>query len=62
VTTNNLASIGDFVIGVITVIIAAILLFLLPIRFLRNRESKYPFAKAEMYGFAKAKVVKIRNS
>ena len=62
VTTNGLASTGDFVIGLIAFIVATILLFLLPIRLLANKETKYPFAEAEMYGFAKAKVEKIRNS
>ena len=62
VTTNNLSSPGDFVIGFIAFIIAAMLLFLLPIRLLADKESKYPFAEAEIYGFAKAKVEKIRDS
>ena len=63
VATNNLASTATYVIGFIGAIIAMILLFLLPIRLLAtNRASKYPFAEAEMYGFAKEKVAKIRNS
>lgn len=62
VTTNHLASTGDFVIGLFAFLVAAILLFLLPIRLLANKESKYPFEEAEVYGFAKEKVKKIRNS
>lgn len=62
VTTNLLASTGDFVIGVITFMIAAILLFLLPIRLMADKESKYPFAEAEIYGYARRKIEKIRNS
>ena len=62
VTTNHLASMGDLIIGIFACIVAAIILFLLPIRLLRSRQSKYPFAEAEMYGYAKAKVEKIRNS
>jgi hypothetical protein len=62
VTTNNFASTEDFIIGFIAFLIAAILLFLLPIRLLANKESKYPFAEAEVYGFAKEKIEKIRNS
>jgi hypothetical protein len=62
VTTNNLASTGDFVVGLIATVLAAILMIILPLRLLASRESKYPFAEAEMYGFAKEKVVKIRNS
>ena len=62
VSTNHLASTGDVVLGVIATILAAIVLFLLPILLLRSKESKYPFAEAEMYGFAKQKVAKIRNA
>ena len=63
VATNNLASTATYVIGFIGAIIAMIVLFLLPIRLLAtNRASKYPFAEAEMYGFAKEKIEKIRNS
>jgi len=62
VTTNHLASTGDVVLGVIATILAAIVLFLLPILLLRSKESKYPFAEAEMYGFAKQKVANIRNA
>ena len=62
VTKHNLASTGDFVIGFFAFMIAAVILFLLPIRLLANKKSKYPFAKAEVYGFAREKVEKIRNS
>ena len=62
IATNNLASIGTYVIGFIGAIIAMIVLFLLPIRLLAtNRASNYPFAEAEMYGFAKEKIEKIRS-
>jgi hypothetical protein len=63
VATNNLASTGTYSIGFIGALVAALVLFLLPIRFLAtNRASKYPFAETEMYGFAKEKIEKIRNS
>ena len=63
VATNHLASTGTYVIGLIGAILAGMVLFALPIRLLAaNRESKYPFAEAEMYGFAKEKIEKIRNS
>ncbi|HQF06111.1 MAG TPA: HXXEE domain-containing protein [Bacteroidales bacterium] len=63
VATNNLASTGTYIFGLIGAILAAVVLFALPIRVLAtNRESKYPFAEAEMYGFAKEKVRNIRNS
>jgi hypothetical protein len=48
VTANNLASTGDYVFGVIATLGAAIVLFLLPIILLRNKQSKYPFSEAEM--------------
>ena len=63
VATNHLASTGTYVIGLIGAILAGMVLFALPIRLLAtNRESKYPFAEAEMYGFAKEKIEKIRIS
>ncbi|HEY4100352.1 MAG TPA: HXXEE domain-containing protein [Gemmatimonadales bacterium] len=48
VVTNNLATTEDFILGGIGVFAAALVLFLLPIILLRNKESKYPFSEAEM--------------
>ena len=62
VATNNLVGPWTYVIGLIGAFVALGLLFLLPIRLLRSRDSKYPFAEEEMYGFAKEKVVKLRYS
>lgn len=62
VTTNHLASTGDFVIGALATIAAALLLFGLPIRLLRSKTSRYPFDPEEMDGFARQKVAKIRNA
>jgi hypothetical protein len=62
VTTNHLARTADFVVGFFAFVFAAVLLFLLPIQFMVNKESKYPFAEAEVYGFDKAKIEKIKNS
>lgn len=62
VTTNHLASAGDFVIGAIGAILASLLLFGLPIRLLRSRTSNYPFSAEEMDGFARQKVAQIRNA
>lgn len=62
VITNNLASTGDFIFGFIATIITAFITIVLPMRLLANKESKYPFSEAEMGGFAKEKVEKIRNS
>ena len=62
VTTNHLASTGDFVIGFTVTIIAAIVTIALPLRLMASKESKYPFSETAMFGFAKEKVEKIRNS
>jgi len=62
VTTNNLATATDFIIGIPGALIAGILLFGLPILLLRNRKSKYPFAEEEMYGYAKEKIKKMTAS
>jgi hypothetical protein len=62
VTTNHLASTGDFIIGPLATIAASLLLFGLPIRLLRSRTSHYPFSAEEMDGFARQKVAKIRNA
>lgn len=62
IATNNLASAETYVFGFVGTFAAAVLLFLLPIRLMASRESKYPFADAELYGFAKDKVEKIRSS
>ena len=62
VTTKHLATTGDFVIGFIATIIAAIVTIVLPMILLRNKESKYSFSEAEMGGFAKQKVERIRKS
>jgi hypothetical protein len=48
VTANHLASSSDFVLGLVGVVGAVVVLFLLPILLLRSRESKYPFSEAEM--------------
>jgi hypothetical protein len=60
VSTNHLASTGDYVIGVIATLGAVLVLFLLPIIFLRSKESKYPFSETEMVGLAKERVAKLR--
>ncbi|WP_420808829.1 HXXEE domain-containing protein [Cedecea colo] len=52
VTTNNLASTGDFVLGFFVTFGAVVALFLLPIILLRSKQSKYPFSEAEMRRFA----------
>jgi hypothetical protein len=51
VTTNNLASKGDFVLGFFATLCAVVVLFLLPIILLRSKQSKYPFSEAEMNRF-----------
>lgn len=62
VTTNHLADMGTIAIGVLGAFIAMAVLFLIPIRILAmNRNSKYPFAEEEMYGFAEEKIRKLQN-
>lgn len=62
VTTNNFASTGDIIIEFIFTIIAAVVTVIMLLRLSASKESKYPFAEAEMFGFAKHQVKKIRNS
>ncbi len=63
VATNHLASAGTYIFGLLGAILAGLLLFAIPIRVLAmNRASRYPFAEAEMYGFAKNQVEQIKNS
>lgn len=61
-STNHLATGWDFVFGAIGGIVGYALCFGLPVLLMRNRNSKYPYAPEEMYGFAKEKVMKIRDS
>ena len=62
VSTNSLATGRDFVFGVIGSIVGYALCFGLPVMLMRDRNSKYPFAPEEMYGYAKEKARKILNS
>lgn len=62
VSINHLASTGDFIIGVVVSILFALVSIAIPIRLLRNRNSKYPFTENRMYRYAKEKVLKIKNS
>ncbi|WP_202987373.1 HXXEE domain-containing protein [Mixta mediterraneensis] len=48
VTTNHIASPGDFVPGIFATLGAVVFLFLLPIILLRSKQSKYPFSESEM--------------
>jgi hypothetical protein len=62
VTTNHLARTGDIVLGCLATILAAIVLFLLPIILLRSKKSKYPFSETEMTRFATHRLETIRNA
>lgn len=59
VHTNNIATGWDFILGAIGSIVGYALCFGLPVLLLRNRNSKYPYAKEEIYGFAKEKIKKM---
>lgn len=48
VTSRHLATAQDFWLGALATLGAAVVLFLLPITVLRNKNSKYPFSEAEM--------------
>jgi hypothetical protein len=56
VRANNLATTSDFVFGSIAALLSIFVLWLGPIALLRSRQSKYPFAPEQMYGYAEAKV------
>lgn len=63
VNANNLATGMDFVFGIIGAIVGYGLCFGVPVALMRNRNSKYPFAPEEMYGFAKEKAIsRLQNS
>ena len=62
VSTNGLATGLDFLFGAIGGIVGYALCYGLPVMLMRNRNSKYPFAPEEMYGYAKEKAEKILNS
>ena len=62
VSTNGLATGWDFVFGAIGGIVGYALCFGLPVMLMRNRNSKYPFAPDEMYGYAEEKAKKALNS
>jgi len=55
VNANGLATGTDYVLGAIGGVVGYALSFGVPILFMRNRDSKYPFAQEEMYGFAAEK-------
>ena len=62
VSTNSLATGWDFVFGAIGGIVGYALCFGVPVMLMRDRNSKYPFAPEEMYGYAKEKAKKALNS
>jgi hypothetical protein len=53
VKTNHLANTTDFVVGSAITLAAVVVLFLLPIILLKNKNSKYPFTEIEMTGMTK---------
>lgn len=56
VTANHLASTSDYVFGSIAALCSIVVLWLGPIAILRSRQSRYPFAPEQMFGFAAEKV------
>ena len=51
VADNDLASVWDYIGGFITMIVAAFIIVVLPIRLFSSRQTKYPFSKEEMARF-----------
>ena len=64
VASNGLAGTWDYVGGILAMILAAVVIVVLPIRFFSSREAKYPFSEAEMERFGmmeKAKQLDVSN-
>ncbi|RAI44365.1 HXXEE domain-containing protein [Rhodoplanes roseus] len=65
VSTNNLATTTDYVLGFIGAILSLVVLWAIPVSTLRDKNTKYPYAESQMYGvndWAKEKVLQIKNS
>ncbi|QSE53427.1 HXXEE domain-containing protein [Lactiplantibacillus plantarum] len=59
VSTMHLATTTDFIIGFIGAWASVFILWLGPVRLLKNRKSKYAFTSEQFYGYGKAKILKI---
>ncbi|MEA4969810.1 MAG: HXXEE domain-containing protein [Candidatus Pelethousia sp.] len=57
VTANNLATGMDFVFGIIGGIAGYALCFGVPVMLMRSRNTKYPFAPEEIYGYKKEEIL-----
>lgn len=63
VASNGLAGTWDYIGGIIGMIVATVLIVLIPVKLLSNRQAKYPFSQAEMERFGmKEKIKKLDNS
>lgn len=62
VTVNNLVTPIDYVIGFLGAFSTGIILWLGPVKILRNKQSKYPFTEKQMYGYAEQKIRQIENT
>jgi hypothetical protein len=51
VREHHLATPADYVVGLVGAFASLVVLWLGPIRLLRDRNSKYPFAEVEMFKF-----------
>lgn len=56
VTVHHLATKTDYLLGAVAAILSLFVLWLGPILLLRSRQSKYPFAPEQMFGYAADKV------
>ncbi|GEO64644.1 HXXEE domain-containing protein [Companilactobacillus nantensis] len=61
VMVNNLATPMDYMIGFIGAFASTIVLWLGPVRILRNKQSKYPFTEQQMYGYDEKKIRQMKK-
>ncbi|MCC8122413.1 MAG: HXXEE domain-containing protein, partial [Oscillospiraceae bacterium] len=54
--------VGQLWLGIPGAIVGMLLVFIIPILLMRDRNSKYPFAPEELYGYAKDKIIAMRES
>ncbi|BDZ31993.1 HXXEE domain-containing protein [Lactiplantibacillus brownii] len=62
VVSNQLATPTDLIVGFIGAWASVFILWLGPVNLLKNKQSKYPFSQNEFYGYAKAKLLRLKNT
>lgn len=61
VAHHDLASLADVLIGIVVAVVGAIVTVVLPIRFMRDKDSPYAFNAQQMGGYAADKVAAMRG-